>query len=59
MTSNSSFFMFSLYIIGPGCSGLGDGLFLEHGPYYPNPIFTNKTVSYRIFRNEWQMNIIY
>jgi len=23
---------------GPGCSDLGDGLFLEHGPYYPNVV---------------------
>jgi len=29
---------------GPGCSSLGDGLFLEHGPYYPDPVFTNMTV---------------
>jgi len=46
---------------GPGCSGLGDGLFLEHGPYYPNPIFTNKTVELTNNFYTWNQkaNIIY
>ena len=30
---------------GPGCSSLGDGLFLEHGPYYPSADYTSKTVN--------------
>uniref|UniRef100_A0A7S4M4V7 Carboxypeptidase n=1 Tax=Vannella robusta TaxID=1487602 RepID=A0A7S4M4V7_9EUKA len=46
---------------GPGCSSLGDGLFLEHGPYYPDPNFTTKTVNLTRNVNSWNQhaNVIY